>query len=41
MYFSADERDLYDLISPGDWKCFCGDDIEVHANDILDAIKER
>lgn len=41
MYFSADDRDIYDSVVSGDWKCFCGDDAEVKATDILSAIKEK
>jgi len=41
MYFSADDRDIYDSVVSGDWKCFCGDDAEVKATDVLSAIKEK
>ena len=41
MYFSADDRDVYDSVTSRDWKCFCGDDTKLNAIDILNAIKEK
>ena len=41
MYFSADDRDEYESVVSKEWKCFCGDDVAINANDILGAIKEK
>lgn len=41
MYFSADDRDIYESVISTDWKCFCGDDGKINARDILSAIKEK
>lgn len=41
MYFSADDRDVYESVVSGEWKCFCGDDAEITASILLDAIKEK
>lgn len=38
MYFSSDDRDTYARIVSDKWKCFCGSDEGIDANDILNAI---
>ena len=38
MYFSADNRDIYEKVMDSDWTCFCGDDETINADTILNAI---
>lgn len=39
MFFSSDDRDVYEKALADDWTCFCGDDANLSVETILNAIK--
>lgn len=41
IYFSAEDRDIYEKAQYSDWKCFCGDDGDLTVDMIAASLKEK
>ena len=41
LYFAAEDEDIYEAAMKSDWKCFCGSDPNLTADEIINLIKEK